>query len=384
MNPVLSARLKETIERAVDAGETAGANVLVLRRGEELAYAEAGLCDLTDRRLVRRDTIFRLYSQTKPITAAAVMLLVERGVLDLAQFVSDFLPGFRNPQVRVGDAVVAGERPPLLGELLSMTAGLSYPGEDAATAELFRENEALIREGGGMDTVTFCNRMGEVPLAFAPGTQFRYSTCADVLGAVIEVADGRPFARFLREEFFEPLGMKDTAFWVPEEKRSRFAACAQRVDGGVKPWSGIHLAVGDYSREPAFSSGGAGLVSTLDDYAAFATMLMRGGEYKGRRILSRRTVENLIQPQLSRAIRESLWWGHDGYSYGHLMRVCVEPGRAWGLARAGEYGWDGWLGTYFANFPDLELTFLLGQNLKDAGTTSLTRKCRNLAIAAVQ
>ena len=377
----LERKLTEVISTAVDRGETAGANVLVLRDGSPVAWAAAGHADVQAGTPLAPDSIFRLYSMTKPITAAAVYLLVDRGVLELADFAEQYLPGFAHPTVRGPQGIVPAERGVHLMDLLSMTAGLSYPGEDEATAALFQENEALIRAGGGMDTVTFCDRMGRLPLAFQPGTQHRYSTCADVLGAIVEVADGRPFSRFLREELFEPLEMADTGFWVPEEKRERFVTCYQRVQGGVTPWSGMHLAVGDYTHEPAFASGGAGLVSTLADYAHFAAMLIHGGVYKGRRILSRQAVERMTSPQLSRQVQESLWWGLWGYSYGNLMRIAVEPGRCWNYARPGEYGWDGWLGTYFANMPDIGLTFLLGQNLKDAGTTPLTRRCRNLVLA---
>ena len=129
-----------------------------------------------------------------------------------------------------------------------------------------------------MDTISFCNKLGEQPLAFQPGTGWRYSTCADILGAVIEAASGKRFGQFLQEELFEPLGMKDTAFWVPEEKRDRLVTCYRRTEDGLEEFNSMHLAVGIYDRPPAFESGGAGLVSTLDDYAAFARMLTNKGE----------------------------------------------------------------------------------------------------------
>ncbi len=379
----LERQLTEIMQRAVDEGEVAGANVLVRQRGTQVAYAQAGYADIAENKPLARDSIFRLYSQSKPVTSAAVMLLMDRGLIDLADPVEKYLPGFHDQKVRIGNQLVPAERPVMLFDLLCMTAGLSYPGEDEETAAVFAGNEEQIRAGGGMGTVEFCNRLGQLPLAFQPGSQFRYSTCADVLGAVVEVASGVPFSRFLREEIFDPLGMDDTGFYVPEEKTGRLVTCYDRGANGLAPYSGIHLAVGDYSREPAFASGGAGLVSTLDDYAAFAAMLLQGGVYSGRRILSRQAVERMTSPQLSRDIQETLWWGHWGYSYGHLMRICIEPGRSMTYSRKGEYGWDGWLGTYFVNIPDLEATFLLGQNLTNAGTTAMTRKCRNAVLAAI-
>lgn len=141
-----------------------------------------------------------------------------------------------------------------------------------------------------------------------------------------------------------------------------------------------HLNVGNYAREPAFASGGAGLVSTLEDYRHFASMLLHGGEYGGRRILSAETVRWMTSSQLH---QQWAWEGLDGYSYGKLMRHCINPGKAAGLARMGEYGWDGWLGTYFADFPDLHMTLLLNLNVADTGTGPLTRRVRNVVLAAL-
>lgn len=375
------------LEQAVANFEAAGISVLVRRNGQELLYAQAGHADIEATAPIRRDNIFRLYSQSKPVTAAAAMLLMERGVIDLMDPVEQYLPGFHGQKVATVQGLVPVKRPVRIMDLLGMTAGLSYPGiEDEAArcaAKLFEENQRLMKCAQGMTTVELCNRIGEMPLAFQPGEHWRYSTCADVLGAVIEVASGRPFAQFLREEFFEPLGMKDTAFYVPQEKADRFVTCYRRIPGGLTPFHQTHLAVGDYSREPAFASGGAGLVSTLDDYAAFADMLLNDGCYQGRHILSAASVRFLTQPQLTEGPARDLWDSLDGFSYGKLMRVCVSPGRWGGMNVLGEYGWDGWLGTYFANMPHERLTFLLMQNVTDAGTTAVTRKVRNIVLSSI-
>ena len=270
--------------------------------------------------------------------------------------------------------------------MLGMTAGLSYPGGDEAgqyAARLFEENDRLIAQGGGMDTVTFANRIGQLPIAFQPGSHFRYSTCADILGAVVEVASGKRFGTFLREEFFEPLGMRDTAFWVPAEKWDRLVTCYRRTENGLVPFTGTNLNVGVYDRDPAFESGGAGLVSTLDDYAAFTDMLLAGGKCNGRQILSPMSVSYLTSPQLGWNQQFDMWDSLDGFSYGKLMRVCTQPGRYPGFAVEGEYGWDGWLGTYFANLPNEKLTILLMQNTTDSGTTTITRKVRNIILSAL-
>ena len=383
----LSERLTACLEEAVANHEAAGINLLVLRDGGELCYAQAGKADIAAGKPVARDSIFRLYSQTKPITAAAVMILADRGIIDLMACVDQYLPGFRNPRVVNPDgSVVPALRAPMILELLTMTAGLCYPDADPAgqyAARVFGENQEQIQAGGGMSTMEFCNRLGEQPLAFQPGTGWRYSSCADILGALVEAADGRRFGQFLKNELFEPLGMKDTAFWVPEEKKDRLVTCYRRIPGGLEEFRNLHLAVGQYDREPAFESGGAGLVSTLDDYAAFAGMLLNNGVHEGKRILSPAAVRFMTAPRLNSEIRRNLWDSLCGYNYGCLVRVCDRPESCGIFNEKGEYGWDGWLGTYFANMPGRRISFLLNQNAPDTGTAAVTRKCRNILASAL-
>ena len=180
----LKEKLTACIQRAVDAQELPGATVLVLRHGKEVAYAEGGLMDRENNRPMARDTICRLYSQTKPITAAAIMLLMERGVIDLFDPVEKFLPGFAHPRVAEGGKLIPAIRSVTIMDLLGMTAGTCYPDDmdvaGLAAKKLFEENDERIRQGKGMTTVELCNRIGELPLAFQPGSHFRYGTCADV------------------------------------------------------------------------------------------------------------------------------------------------------------------------------------------------------------
>ena len=386
-------KITDILASAVENKECAGINVLVRRHGEEVLYTQAGMADVAEGRLIQRDSIFRLYSQTKPVTAAAVMLLVERGLIDLMDGVDKFLPGFKSPQVVDAQGnLTKANRAPWIMELLGMTAGLSYPGDDPAgqyAAKAFEEAHAAIEAGedrspaGGIPTVEFMNRLGELPLAFQPGTHWRYSTCADVLGAVVEVVSGKRFGDFLREELFIPLNMVDTAFFVPEEKMDRFVTCYERIDGELTPWLGMNLACGVYDRDPAFESGGAGLVSTLEDYSHFADMMMNKGMWGGKRILSPKSVEFLTTAQLNDTCRRDMWDSLNGFSYGKLCRVCMEPSLYAGLALKDEYGWDGWLGSYYANFPNEGMTILSMQNTTNAGTSTVVRKVRNAVLAAL-
>ncbi|MBQ9210246.1 MAG: beta-lactamase family protein [Clostridia bacterium] len=378
----LEKKVNRVLQEAIDTGELPCANVMVLHKDKVVCYTQAGKDPGTGEE-ISRDTIFRLYSQSKPITSAAVCLLMERGIIDMNDPVEKYLPGFAGSKVLGKDGeLIPAQRPVKLMDLMGMSAGLCYPMEDAPgqyAAKLFDANQQAMDEGKpGYTTVEFANEIGKLPLAFQPGSDFRYSTCADVLGAVVEVASGKSYSEFLREEIFAPLEMEDTGFSLPEEKLPRLVTCAKRTPEGIQVMECKHLNVGNYTREPAFASGGAGLVSTLDDYRHFAAMLLQGGEYKGQRILSEETVRWMTSSQVDLKWR---WGGLEGYGYGKLMRVCDVPGEVPGLAMKGEYGWDGWLGTYFANFPQEKLTLLLNQNVADTGTGPVTRKVRNVVLA---
>lgn len=376
---------------AVSAREAAGVNLLVLQNGKELLYAESGYADIEHQKPMSRDTIFRLYSMSKPITAAGIMILMERGIIDLFNPVSKYLPGFRNQQVSVSGTLVPVKRETTLQHLLNMTSGLPYGGADAAgqAAEaVFEEIREKLSSDDAISTVEAANRLGSLPLSFHPGDHFMYGTSADILGAVIEVASGMRFGDFLEKELFEPLGMKDTGFFIPESKQERRSCTYELLsDGTLAECQTTHLGISYFMESrPAFESGGAGLVSTLPDYSRFAGMLLNNGSYNGVQILRPATVAYMTGGQLLPWQQEDLnrdWGGLTGYSYGNLLRVMKEPGSAVMLTTKGEYGWDGWLGPYFSNHPDLGLTILVGMQKKDAGTTALTRKLRNIILSSL-
>ena len=199
----------------------------------------------------------------------------------------------------------------------------------------------------------------------------------------MEVVSGMRFGDFLEKEIFTPLEMVDTGFWVPEEKQSRLVKTYECNEG--KPsvlYTGNHLGIRNaMDRRPAFESGGAGLVSTIDDYSHFAQMLLNGGSYKGKQILSPAIVRFMTGHVLSAEQqevfeREGMAW-LEGFSYGNFMRVLVNPGRSITLGSKGEYGWDGWLGCYFANAPQDQMTILMMTQKKDSGTFRMTRLLRN-------
>lgn len=387
-------QMEAAIQKGIKSHHIAGMNLMVLKDGEEILYMEDGMKDIETGEKIARDTIFRLYSMTKPITAAAVMLLVERGVLDLYESVGDYLPRFHNAKVFYQDAdahpqLVPLDRPVSIKDLMNMTSGLLYSSEDATgqmTAGLFEHLDHMLLTDEAITTVDFANQLGGIPLAFHPGTHWAYGTSADVLGAVVEVASGVRFSEFLQQELFGPLGMVDTGFMVDPDKRHRLARTYETTKKGLKLYQENHLGIiHAMDRQPAFESGGAGLASTIDDYCKFATMLLNNGEYNGQRILRPSTVEFLTTQQLDAIQQEDLknWYTLMGYSYGNLMRVASRKDHTGQLMLEGEYGWDGWLGCYFVNCPKDGVTILMMMQKKDAGTTTLTRKLRNIIISGL-
>ena len=386
-------KISKVMKQAVDHCEVMGVNLLVEKGGEELLYCEEGMADRENRRLISRDTIFRLYSQTKPVTAACAMILMERGLLDLGEFVSEYLPSYSELKTAGIHGTSPAKQPLRIIDLLNMTSGLVYPDDctepGKAVDKVFAEACDRLDTERPMTTRELADRLARCPLAFEPGTGWRYGTSADVLGAVIEVISGKKLSEFMQAELFTPLEMKDTAFWVPAEKQSRLAKAYETVtaeDGSksMQLYTGNNLAVrNDMAKPPAYEAGGAGLVSTLDDYMKFAQMLMQGGSLNGVRVLSEKTTKYFTSPELMPVSQKvfSEWVGLDGYSYGNLMRVCKNPAQCGYLAMQDEYGWDGWLGMYFANFPNEGMTILMGTQKKDAGTFALTRKLRNVILS---
>lgn len=383
-------RLGEVLEQSVQTGQIAGGNLCVLHKGEEVYYAESGYADIANQKKITRNSIFRLYSMTKPITSAAVMLLMERGVIDLLDPVSKYIPTFADMKVAEPEGDVTANRQVTIKDCLSMTSGLTYncdpdpASRDAAC--VYEELDTRLYSDNPMTTMEMALKMGQGHLAFQPGEGWRYGTSADILGAVVEAASGVRFGEFLKKEFFEPLGMVDTDFRLDVSKRDRLTKVYEATADGLVEYHGNHLGICNHmDADIRFESGGAGLVSTIPDYTHFAQMLMNKGTYRGRTYLAPATVAYMTGCRLDshQQVMMRGWESLAGYSYGNLMRVMTEPSLAVMNVSPGEYGWDGWLGPYFANMPYDNTTFLMMVQLRDAGTFTLTRKLRNVLAAAI-
>lgn len=363
-------RMHDMLEGYVARQELPGLVTLVSRRGETHVDV-IGSLSFDGERPIKRDTLFRISSMTKPITTAATMILIEECKLRLEEPVDRLLPELSDRVVlkRIDsplDDTVPAQRPITVRDLLTFTMGIGSIMAMPGTHPIQRAvDDAEIGEGPPAPSVPpepdeWLRRLGRLPLVHNPGAKWMYNTSADVLGVLVARASGQPFERFLRERLFEPLGMTDTGFSVPSAKIDRLAT-EYRTNfqtGAVEvydPGEG-----GQWSQPPAFPSGAGGLVSTVDDYLAFSQMLLNKGIGNGRRILSRPAVELMTSDQLTSAqkLGSGLLSGFfDSHGWGFGMSVVTRRDAIYDTL--GRFGWDGGLGTSWYADPTEEMTTLL-------------------------
>ena len=367
--------IRRILDKEIANHEVTGVTARVIYQGEDVFSYSNGYERVEEQKPMKADSIMRLFSMTKPITATAAMILYERGQLDLFASVDEYIPEFAGDKVFTPEKIVPAERKILVRDLLNMTSPICYPDGTPGNIpgnkmeELFDRKKKELREGIQTATVDLVCQASRLPMMFQPGDQWMYSFSADILGAVIERAAGKRFGAFLQDEIFKPLDMKDTGFYVPENKRNRFTdAYKYSADKErIELYQDNHLIVGDWTFAPEFESGGAGLVSTLNDYAKFTQMLVNGGTYENVRILGKNTVHFMGSNQLSEYQRRTADWDSMwGYGYGNLMRVLDCPSKSSTNGTIGEFGWDGWMGNHFFVDPEDDMIFLYFVQVADA------------------
>ena len=395
-------RIGDFLENAyVGPGRIAGCQVLVARHGH-VAYQKAiGSRNLAAGEPMTDDTVFRIYSMTKPVASVALMTLWERGAFQLDDPIHKAFPEFAESRVHVsgsGDAMetAAANRPISYRDVLTHTAGLTYggilqeigiPGEEDPVDAAYRS--LTIRRDPAETLETFMSKIAKAPLKYHPGEKWMYSLATDVVGALVERLSGRPLDRFLDEEIFQPLGMKDTGFHVRPDQADRFATCYSR--GKDKT-----LQVADNPREspflqpPTFLSGGGGLVSTMGDYHRFCEMLRRGGELDGARIIGSRTLDLMTENHLpggvdlsELAIDSFSETMPKGVGFGLGFAMTVDGVRA-GSASEGEFYWGGAASTLFWVDPFEDMVVIFLTQLLPSTTYNFRGQLRNLVYAAIE
>jgi CubicO group peptidase (beta-lactamase class C family) len=343
-------RIHESVQRHIDAGEICGAITLVARRGRIAHFEAHGLMDIESKKPMTKDAIVRLASMTKPITGVAVLMLVEEGKIRLTDPVSRFLPEFKDMKVATprdslnprpadgsGYYLVPAYREITVRDLLTHTAGLATRGGLGA-----KELPRLAPKAPDDTLASYVPRLAALPLDFQPGTQWAYSGTAgpDVLGRIVEIVSGMTYNEFLRTRLFEPLGMKDTFFYPPDDRRSRLVTLYEKSPDGLKK-----AANQDGFCTRSYFGAGAGLVSTAEDYLQFAQMLLNGGTLNGKRFLSPRTVELMASNHVGDMFCGKLGRPERGIGYGLLVGNVLDANAAGLRVSNGSFGWDGAYGT---------------------------------------
>lgn len=336
-------RITQMIERHMEAGTIVGAVTMVARNGRVAHFEARGLMDKESGKPMTKDAIFRIASMTKPIAGVAIMMLVEEGKVRLNDPVSRFIPEFKNLKVAVvqtsqGPApatprfyTVPADREVIVRDLLTHTSGLVSGAISTAEAQ-------KVARKPGETLAAYIPRLGQVPLEFQPGSRWTYSPGAgfDTLGRIVEVASGSTFDQFLKQRVFQPLGMMDTFFSPAETHAARLAPIYQRTPNGLQRQAPNTTAT-------AYFSGGGGLSSTAEDYLQFGQMLVGGGQWNGKRLLSPRSIELMG----SAFIPDTLQGRPRGEGFGLSVRVVTDAARRGVLLSDGSYGWSGAFGTHF-------------------------------------
>ncbi len=382
-------RIGVVIQKNIEEGRLAGAVTLVARHGKVAWFKAQGMADKENGRPMPPDAIFRICSMTKPITSTAVMTLYEEGRFLLNDPVSKYLPEFRNMKVLAktpsGETyTMPANREITIKHLLTHTSGLTYHWNADLGA---RYRDANVAHG----LLQYDGRIGDsiralagLPLLFNPGERFEYSLSLDVLGYLVEVLSGMPFDEFLRKRIFEPIGMKDTFFFLPDEKVARLATAYTWYDGkGLNRFPDKPIVEGtlEYSADYPFRgpkklfAGGAGLCSSAADYARFCQMLLNGGQLDGQRLLSRKTVELMTHDQLGK-INSDFGFGL-GFGISGVKAPLEEIGSP------GNYGWGGFFYTEFVIDPKEDMVAIFMAQLHPTGGLNLNQVFKALAYQSI-
>lgn len=383
-------------ENYVEPGKIPGCQVLVSRHGIPAYFESMGLMDRERGKAMRDDTIFRIYSMTKPITSVALMMLWEEGRFQLTDPIHRFIPSWRDQcvwQEGAGDEMVTRPplAPPTMQHILSHTAGLTYggllPGLETPVDAAYQG--LGVARGEGETLREFADKLGRVPLLYDPGQRWCYSLATDVCGALVEIISGQPFETFLQERILQPLGMVDTGFRVSDEQVDRFAACYMRL-----PDKRLILEddpeTSHYRHKRNFFSGGGGLVGTTTDYMAFCEMLRQGGQHNGYQLLGRRTLELMTANHLlggqslaQMALGAFSETANAGVGFGLGFASTLDEVASASVG-AGDFYWGGRASTLFWVDPEEDLQVIFMTQLIPSSTFNFRGQLKNIVYGALK
>lgn len=375
--------VEKLLDRYVSEGKIPGYNCLISQNSEEVVYFQNGLKDVERSKLIDRNTLFRIYSMTKPLTSVALMQLYEQGLLLLDDPVHRYIPEWKNLKVfKSGDAtdfeVSDSDRPMTIKDLLLHTAGLTYGFQQSHAVDEIYRREGISSQVEGATLKTMAEQLVDIPLQFSPGSHWNYSIATDVLGYLIEIISGQSLDAYFQEHILTPLGMTDTSFSVPPDQSQRFAACYLHSNSINE--SGTYYDLEDdpensrYLKTPTLLSGGGGLVSSIDDYYVFCKMLLNNGEYKGVRLLGSKTVEYMSRNHLPldkdlAAMDQSRYseTNYNGVGFGLGFSVVTNAAQSGVMCSEGEIAWGGLASTCFWVDPEEEIIVIFMTQLIPSG-----------------
>ena len=387
----VDAHLKRTY---IDSGRFPGTQLLVWRRGRIAHHSVQGFADVERQRAVTEDSIFRIYSMTKPITSVAFMMLVEEGRVALDEPVHNYIPAWKNLGVyQAGVTAPFMTKPParpmLMIDLLRHTSGLTYGFQQRTNVDAAYRAQKIgeIEKAGTLQSMI--DDLAKIPLEFSPGDAWNYSVSTDVLGYLVEKISGQLFADFLQQRIFDPLGMADTGFHVPPDKAHRLAACYAADGRGGKTLQD-DPATSSYLSPPSFISGGGGLCSTAADYLTFCRALLNRGEWDGVRLLGPKTLALMTSnhlpggrdlTQLSKSLFSEATYAGVGFGLG--FSVTLDPAQTMIAGSAGEYAWGGAATTSFWIDPAEDMIVIFMTQLLPSSAYPVRRELRSMIYAAI-
>ncbi len=377
-------RITPVMQDFVDRGLFPGMSVTVARNGKIVFSQRYGFMDVESKKPLESDAIFRIYSMSKPITGVAAMMLLEEGKFLLDDPISKYIPAFKETKVFVKEdngeiETVEKERPITIRHLLCHASGLGYGWGNDPVSSIYRKESAKYMDKP-INLEIFANGLASVPLYFQPGTDWQYSYSIDVVGRLIEVVSGMTLEEFFQKRIFDPLEMKDTGFYITNDKLPRLTTLYryEQSDGLVPDHS-----ISRYQKESAsFQSGGGGLLSTTSDYLRFLLMLSNQGEYKGKRLLAPQTIRLMGCNHLPDGV--TLPWGKlYGHGYGLSVSVLTDLSKSPTMGSVGDFGWDGAASTFMRVDPQTGIAILLMTHRMPCDD-EIQLKLKNLVYQAIE